>query len=339
MDKQDRVSAAQALYSRMLLAPQFGILVGLALLVVVFQLLSGNFFTQGELGGASTIAATIGIIGVGVTMLMISGEFDLSVGAVAAFVSIIMGDLIVLAHWNGLLAFLVAMACGAAIGAINGLITLQFKLPSFITTLGTYFVFDGLNYIITGGNTVDVFSQATLFDVLGGQPRGSPFAAPFFWMLGLGLLSTVVLSNTQFGNWILAAGSRGGTAARAIGVPVNRVKLINFILCSSLAGFAGITAFAQYGSTSGDLAFHYNLIAILASVLGGTSLFGGRGATYGTMIGACVLGVLNTGLVLVGVPGTWYTVIIGLILVGAVILNIRLERIGRLLAIGARRAG
>lgn len=322
---------------KLFLAPEFGIFLGLLVLVIVFQVLSGQFFSNGEITGATTTASTIGIIGIGVAFLMISGEFDLSVGAVAAFVSIIMAQLITTLSWPPVLALLAALTTGATIGLLNGLFTMWFNIPSFITTLGTYFVMDGINYIITGGFTIDVFGNGAFYSILGGQPRDLPFGAPFFWMLLMGLIGALVLGNMQYGNWTLASGSKGGAAAHAIGVPIRRVKLINFVVCSTLAGFAGCAALAQYGSTSSGFASNYNLLAIVAAVLGGCSLYGGRGSIIGTIIGACVLGVLETGLVLVGAPGTWYTVIIGGILVLAVIVNVRIDAIGNRLAVGIRR--
>lgn len=333
------VGLVQTMSVKLLLAPEFGIFIGLFILVLIFQGLSGRFFSVGEIGGASTMASTIGVIGVGVAFLMISGEFDLSVGAVAAFVSIIMGDLILKASWSPLPALLVALLCGMAIGLFNGVVTLMFNIPSFITTLGSYFMLNGINYIITGGYTVDVFGHGITWAILGGQPKGWPVAAPFLWMIVMGIVGMVVLSKTQYGNWVLAAGSKGGGSAKAVGVPVRRVKLINFAMCAFLAGLSGCLALAQYGSASSGFASQYNLLAIVAAVLGGTSLFGGKGSIGGTIVGACVLGVLDTGLVLVGAPGTWYTVFIGGILILAVIANVRLDRFGNLLAIGSRRSG
>lgn len=327
----------RSLSVRLSLAPEFGIFFALAALVAIFQILSGLFFSSGEISGATTTTSTIGIIGVGVALLMISGEFDLSVGAVAAFVPIIMGELIIGLAWNPFVAFLAAMACGAAIGLFNGAVTLLFNIPSFITTLGSYFMINGLNYIITGGYTIDIFGHGPLYAILGGQPTGWPISAPFIWMLVLGLAGAVLLSSTQYGNWIFAAGSKGGAAARAVGVPVRRVKMSNFVLCALLSGFAGCAALAQYGSTSSGFASNYNLVSIVAAVLGGTSLMGGRGSVYGTIIGACVLGVLETGLVLVGAPGTWYTVMIGGILVLAVVVNVRIDSIGNMLAVRSGR--
>ncbi len=318
--------------ANLLIQPEFGIFVGLVVLMIILQGVSHHFFSGGEISGASTVASTIGLIGIGVTFLMTSGEFDLSVGTVAAFDGIIMADLV---HRGlpPLLALLLALLCASAIGAFNGLVTIRFKIPSFITTLGTYFMVDGINYIVTGGYTVDVFGHGVVWRLLGDQPKGWPVAAPFVWLVILAVVAMVTLNHTRYGNWLQAAGSRGGASASAVGVPVKRVKLMNFLLCALLSGLAGCLSLAQNGSISGGFEQQLNLVVIVAAVLGGTSLFGGKGSVLGTFIGACVLGVLDTGLVLVGVPGTWYTVAIGAILIVAVVVNVRLEGLGNNLAI------
>jgi simple sugar transport system permease protein len=134
-----------------------------------------------------------------------------------------------------------------------------------------------------------------------------------------------VLARTSYGNWTYASGGRAGVA-RAMGVPARYVKLGNFVLCSFLAGFAGCAQYAQLGIVSSGFGENYNLISIVAAVLGGASLFGVIGSIPGTVIGALILGVLETGLVLIGAPSSWYTSFIGVILIVAVIANSRLSR-------------
>lgn len=296
-------------------------------MATIFELMSGKFLTADQMAGVTNIAAAVGTIGVGVAFLMISGEFDLSVGAMYAFIPIVTGKLIVEFHWTPWLAFATGMAVALAFGLGHGIITTVLRIPSFITTLGTLFVLTGLDYLITGGYPIDFFEKNSLFTVLGHQFGSTgAFAAPFVWMLGIALMLWLVLTCTRYGNWTYAAGSRAGVA-RAMGVPVRRVKTANFMIASGLAGFAGIAQFAQLGSISAGFGQDYNLLAIVAAVLGGTSLFGVIGSIPGTVLGALILASLQTGLVLVGAPGQWYTSMIGIILLFVVILNVRLENV------------
>jgi simple sugar transport system permease protein len=146
------------------------------------------------------------------------------------------------------------------------------------------------------------------------------------WFIGITCLMWLILERTGYGNWVSAAGGPPGVA-RAMGVPAKRVKMTNFVVCSVLAAFAGCAQFASYGAASATDGQDYELLAIVATVIGGTSLFGVTGTLIGTFIGALILALLQTGLLLVGVPGSWYTPVIGAILVLAVILNVRLSKV------------
>jgi simple sugar transport system permease protein len=146
------------------------------------------------------------------------------------------------------------------------------------------------------------------------------------WFVGLTVLLWYVLERTGYGNWSAAAGGRAGVA-RAMGVPTKRVKLINFMICSSFAALSGIMQFASYGAASAQDGQDYELFAIVAAVIGGTSLFGVTGTVIGAFIGALILGMLQAGLILIGVPGSWYQPLIGVILVIAVIVNVRLSNL------------
>lgn len=313
----------------------FGALAGLVVLVGIFQAMSGLFLTAGEMRGMSLVASEIGLIGVGVAFLMISGEFDLSVGAMYAFAPIVLAELLVQLGWNEWLAFAAVMTLAASVGVLHGFIVTRLNIPSLITTLATLFVLGGLSYYITGGLPIPYFNRTPFTTMLGGNIAGTPFAAPFAWMLLFGLVFWVILGFTRYGSWTSAAGARGGVA-RALGVPTRLVKTVNFALCSTLAGFAGCTAFAQLGSVDPNFGTDANLLAIVAAVLGGTSLFGVEGSIAGTVFGALLLGSLSTGLVLVGAPGSWYTALIGVILLLAVLLNERLDHVSVYLSRRAR---
>lgn len=336
-ESQGRNQGYIALASRLIGARAFGAIAVIVVLCAIFQGLSGEFLTASEFSGIFIVAAPLAITGVGVAFLMISGEFDLSVGAMYAMMPIVMGELIDKAGWNIWAAFLVSILLPLAFGILHGAITTRTGIPSFITTLGSYFLLTGAAFVVTGGYPVLDMKHSALFFLLGGSFGSSGFSMLIVWMLVFTGLLAVVLNFTAFGNWVFAAGGRAGIG-RALGVPIARVKTINFVICSLLAGFAGVATFANLGSAAPGSGSTINLLAIVAAVLGGTSLFGIEGSIIGTMFGAIILGVLDTGLVLVGAPGDLYEAMIGAILILAVLANVRLNRLSALLArVGAIR--
>lgn len=311
---------------RLLRRRELGPLLGLGILLVIFGTMSGNLFSTQEISAVTSLTASIGTVAIGVTFLMISGEFDLSVGATFALAAVVFGKLLGQHHWNDWGALVTVLAIAAGIGLVNGLITTQFGIPSFITTLASLLVIQGLDLVVSGGNTILFFGHSVVRSALGGALGISSLAAPVAWFIGLAVVMWFVLERTSYGNWSSAAGGRAGVA-RAMGVPTKRVKTINFVVSSMLAAFAGIAQFASFGAASANDGQDYELFAIVAAVIGGTSLFGVTGTLIGTFIGALILSVLQTGLLLVGVPGSWYTPLTGVILVLAVILNVRLGRL------------
>lgn len=323
--------------SRLLGARSFGAVGVIVVLCLIFQALSGQFFTSSEFAGIFTVSAPLGITGAGVAFLMISGEFDLSVGSMYAMMPIIMGELIDKASWGILPAFIVSLLLPIFFGILHGAITTRTGIPSFITTLGSYFILTGAAFVITGGYPVLSTQHSFLMSTFGGSFGSSGFSMPVIWMAIFVVILAVVLNYTPYGNWVFAAGGRAGIG-RALGVPVKRVKTMNFCICAMLAGFAGVTAFANLGSAAPGSGQTLNLLAIVAAVLGGTSLFGIEGSIIGTMFGAIILGILDTGLVLVGAPGDLYEAMIGAILIIAVLVNVRLGRFSQFLArVGAVR--
>jgi simple sugar transport system permease protein len=314
---------------------ELGPLVGLAVLALIFQIFSrGLFFSPDVISASTSLAASVGTIGVGVTLLMISGEFDLSVSAVYAFTPIMAAQLMV-GGVNEVVAFGAAIGMTAAIGLVNGLVTTRLHVPSFITTLGSLLALTGINFVWTGGAPIPLNDKGVLFSLLGDPIARSLIFFPVAWMLVLGGLIWFVLERTRYGNWTFAAGGRAGVA-RSMGVPDWQVKTTNFVLCSVIAGFAGCTQFAQLSEVSAGFGENFNLLAIVAAVIGGASLFGVIGSVPGTIVGALILGSLQTGLVLVGAPSSYYTAFIGLILILVVVANIQLERYSSLRAARGR---
>ena len=315
-----------ALVEGLLRRREFGPLVGLVVLILVFGNMSSHLWSRQQLNGITSLSASIGIVAVGVTFLMISGEFDLSVGAVFAISAVLFGKFIDNYGMSPWLAFPAMLALAACIGLVNGLVTTRFGIPSFITTLATLLVVQGVDLVISGGNTILYFGHNPLMNALGGTIPHTTLEYRVLWFIGLTAVLWFVLERTAYGNWSSSSGGRAGVA-RAMGVRTRRVKTTNFVICSCCAALSGMLQFASYGAASAQDGQDYELLAIVAAVIGGTSLFGVTGTVIGTFIGALILGMLQAGLILVGVPGDWYEPLIGVILVVAVIVNVRLSKL------------
>jgi simple sugar transport system permease protein len=316
-----RASAAFSRYR------ELGPALGLLAVVLFFTLQTPNFWSPQTMTAVSTIASTVGIVAIGVTMLMISGEFDLSVGQNFAFTPIVWAILFVSNDMNEWVALAIALALAAGVGLVNGFVTTVFRIPSFITTLGMFFVLQGLNNLLISGHQLIFFEPSLAMDVLGAKVGTGPFYMPLLWMFAIAAVVSFVLTRTRYGNWTFATGGKAGPA-KAMGVPTARVKRINFVLASFLAGLAGCMQFAYLRGVTQAQGQNYELLAITAAVLGGTSLFGGTGTIWGSIIGAFLLSTIQIGLVLIGVPGSFYVTFIGIMLVLVVISNVRLGRFG-----------
>ena len=301
--------------------------IGLIAVVLFFSAQTLSFWSPLTMTAISTIASTIGIVAVGVTMLMIAGEFDLSVGQNFAFVPIVWAILFVTNDWNEWLALAVALGLAVVVGLVNGYVTTVFGIPSFITTLGMFFVLQGLNNLLISGHQLIMFDPSAAMTLLGARIGTTPFYMPLVWMFLIAFIFWFVLTRLQYGNWTFATGGKVGPA-KAMGVPTARVKRINFVMSALLAGLAGCMQFAYLGGVTQAQGQNYELLAITAAVLGGTSLFGGTGTIWGSIIGAFLLQAIQIGLVLIGVPGSFYVTFIGVMLVVVVIANVRLGRFG-----------
>lgn len=318
-----------------LVSRELGPLVGLLIVITWFQVGSGGLFLSPlVLGNVVTVAAALAIIGTGVTLLIISGEFDLSVGTMFAFAPVVFGLLWTEHGVPAPVAFGVAILAAAAIGALNGLLVVRLKLPSFIATLGTFYALAGINLVLTLGVSTQM-PPSLIREVLGGKVFGSGVTMTIVWAVVIVSFFAFVLGKTRFGNWVFATGGRAGVA-RAMGVPERRVRYSLFILCSVLAAFAGCIVFARLGTVTGTTGFEYNLLAIVTAVVGGTSLYGATGTVVGTVIGAALVSSIQPGLLVIGAGGTWYQAVIGAVLVIAVLFSIRFERF-RAARIGVHR--
>ena len=311
-----------------------------------------------------------GIIVLTVVMLMINGEFDLSVGAILAMGGYIFGTLSVGdttlfslvrigAPLPPLLALVIALAGCAALGAVNGLIVTTARIPSFIATLGTLFIFLWLVSLYSGNQSFEAtreeMQRASLYLLVSGRLRDfiDGIAGPLgnlrvsvFWMVALALVMQVVLTRTRFGNQIFAVGGNV-QAAKAQGINVRRIKISGFALTGTFAGIAGVVLFSQFGRVQGNSGMQQELFAIAAAVVGGTLLTGGYGSVIGGLVGILTISTLRSGVVLLSTPiqnsfigeipviGIYlvrltasdnFLTIVGLTIVGAAVLNSFIRR-------------
>lgn len=321
------------LFKTYLEKPELAGLILLVALILLFQFRSnGVFLSYDNVRGMLGILPEMGLVAIGVTILMIAGEFDLSVGSVFALMPMSMAVLMV--HGAPFpLAMLAGLLLCAAIGLINGFVTIRFEIPSFITTLGMLFIARSLTIVISGGfpPLLPDDLPTNLFTAFVGP--GNMFRMSLFWFVGIAILLTLMLSATNFGNWIKATGGFHPAAA-AMGIPTARVKMICFMLCSMLAGFAGMIQVMRLGSPLPSIGEGMELQAVAAAVIGGTALAGGIGTVVGGIIGAALIRVIDNGLVLSQVDANWFKFAIGFLTIFAVIANAWMRKRARSIKVG-----
>jgi len=313
----------KATLSDLLRIKEFGAIVGVIVFLVLFSFLSNRFLTAENVFNTLTMAAELGIISIGVAMLIISGEFDLSVGSVFAVAPMTFATM-VNAKYNPYLSLIVSLMVCAGIGLVNGTVTLKTGIPSFITTLGMMMFWRGILLAITGGFPIILSRRVDMLQYLGGRVHGG-LRYSAIWFVVLAFVFWVVLEKTRFGNWVFATGGNLG-AARALGIATTRVKLVNFIFSSVLAGFAGLTTFARFKLVDPTFGQELELEAIASAVMGGTLLTGGYGSVVGASVGAFMISMVRNGLVLAGAPAYWYRAFIGVILIVAAVINARIRK-------------
>ena len=309
-------------------------LVALALLVVVFSSLSPAFLTQGNLVMLAKHVALNAILALGMTLVVLSGGIDLSVGSIAGLAGMTAGWLLheglvlrplgVVVYFSVPSVIVIGLGVGLAVGALNGLLVVRARVAPFIATLGTAYVARGAALLLSGGATFpNLAGRADLgntgFALLGtGTLLRLP--APIWIMAVLGIGFAFVAARTPFGRRVYAVGDNERAAA-LVGIRVARVKLAVYSISGLCAALTGLIIASQLQAAHPATGETFELSAIAAVVLGGTSLSGGRGSIGGTLVGAFVIGVLNDGLVLLGVSEFWQIVIKGVVIVAAVVVD------------------
>ncbi|GAA6177801.1 ABC transporter permease [Sulfitobacter pacificus] len=345
-----------------LIRPELGGIVGTVAVFVFFALFaadSGMFNSQGVMNW-SQVSAQFMIIAVGACLLMIAGEFDLSVGSMIGFSGMMIAIFSVTMGWPVWLAIIVTFILALIVGAINGIIVVRTGLPSFIVTLATLFILRGftiyLPQTIERKTIIGGVSDAAQGDWLAALFGGKILTGLFQWFGDVGLIATfergsregqpvvdgipmlivwaillvvvghVLLTKTTFGNWIFASGG-DAEAARNSGVPVNKVKISMFMCTAFCATVFATCQVMEFGSAGADRGLLKEFEAIIAVVIGGALLTGGYGSVLGAALGALIFGVVQQGLFFAGVESSLFRVFLGVILLFAVILNTYIRRI------------
>ncbi|GAC90578.1 ribose ABC transporter permease [Anoxybacillus flavithermus NBRC 109594] len=301
---------------------KLGPLVGLLLLCIVLTFLSDSFFTLDNWLNILRQVSINALIAFGMTFVILTGGIDLSVGSVLALSSAFAAGLMA-NGMNGIFAMMIGISAGLAMGALNGVIITKGRVAPFIATLATMTIFRGATLVYTEGRPITGFSDELTFQMIGrGYFLGIP--VPVVLMLVAYVLLYVVLKKTTFGRHTYAIGGNE-EATRLSGIRVDRLKIWIYSLTGGLAALAGLILTSRLNSAQPTAGTAYELDAIAAVVLGGTSLSGGRGWIFGTLIGALIIGVLNNGLNLLNVSSFYQQVIKGVVILLAVILDRRKE--------------
>lgn len=296
--------------------------------LAVFAALSSNFLSTGNLSNILAFTPEMGMIALGMTLLITSGEFDLSVGSVFGFAPIVMWTLY---NEGGVpleIGIVIALVVAVAIGFVNGAFVTRLRVPSFLVTLGMMMTVRGLALYTTSGFPQRTWrADSLLMDVIVGTFYIGDFRvyASLLWFLGIALVLAYVLTQTKIGNWIQAIGDNAN-AARARGVRVAATKTWLFVLTAFLAAYAGITSSIRVAAANPNSGTGYELEVIAMVVIGGTALAGGRGTIIGTVLGVFMLRIMRNGIVLIGVPGLAYNIFVGATILIMMALQSYLER-------------
>ncbi|WP_302199878.1 ABC transporter permease [uncultured Gemmiger sp.] len=294
---------------------RFGVLVVFVLLFAVSCMLSDRFLQTSNLFNILRQISMFGILSVGMTFVIVSGGIDLSVGSIIALVCVITANMV---NDHGIIpAILVALLVGALVGLINGVGIAYGKLQPFIMTLGTMYMASGAASIYTNGTPISIKGN---FSKIGNSMLFNTIPLPAIYFIVILIAAYLVMRNTRFGRHVYSIGSNK-EATRLAGVDVKKVTLSVYILSGVLAAVTGIIFAAQMASGSPVAGEGYEMNAITAAVVGGTSMSGGKGNLLGTFLGAVIMGILSNIMNLCGVSSYWQTVLTGLILVVAILVR------------------
>ena len=304
--------------------PEMGSFIGLIAVFVFFSIFGGaNFLTTGGAASWLNVAAELGIIALPVGLLMIAGHLDLSVGSVLPASSMTIAIVSGFYQAPIIIGVLAALGLGLSIGFINGLLVVRTKLPSFVVTLATLFAVAGLtlglSVILTGSTSVALKSGPVVKYLLGNYVGGK-FQITIFWWIAATLIVGFILHFARYGNWIFAMGG-DSVSARNAGIPTNRLTVALFMSSGLCAAFVGLSQAILYNSAQVSAGQSFIFNSIIAVVIGGVLLTGGYGSAVGIVLGTLTFSIVNQGIYYTGFDANWASLIIGVLLLAAVLMN------------------
>lgn len=310
--------------------PELASLLGLVLVFALFMAVAPAFRSWDAMATTLYASSTMGIVALAVGLLMIGDEFDLSSGVAVTTAALAATMLNYNLHLNSWVGALISLAISLTIGALNGVLVTRTGIPSFLITLAAFFMLQGLNLAVTKLVTGQV-ATPSISNMEGFDSARALFSSSFsvggvsirvtvLWWLLFVAIASFVLFKTTFGNWIFAVGG-DEDAARASGVPVARVKIILFMLVGFAAWFVGMHTLFAFDSVQAGQGVGNEFLYIIAAVIGGCSMNGGRGTAIGTAIGALIFGMANQGIVYAGWNPDWFKFFLGAMLLFAVLSN------------------
>jgi len=315
--------------ARILRRPEIGALLAAVVIAIFFWTQNHLFLRLDGISNWTDVASTIGIPSVAVALLMIGGEFDLSAGVMTGSAGLMMGVLATKLDMNVWLAIVLTLIAASGVGFLNGYMVMRTKLPSFIVTLATFFILQGVNLGVTKAITNQVLvsgiDTAKGYDSANKLFGGSfwhphDFRVTVLWWIVITVLGQWTLTRTRFGNWIFGVGG-DADAARNVGVPVHRVKIMLFTMTSFVCALTGIMIALRLASTQAGQGVGDEFQFIIAAVVGGCVLTGGFGSAVGASLGATIIGMAFIGIQFSGWNTDWRYLFLGVILLGAVLVN------------------
>ncbi|MGJ5892597.1 ABC transporter permease [Streptomyces niveiscabiei] len=333
-DKDGR-TAERPVVVRVLARPEVGVFLGAAAVFVFFLITAPTLRDGGSMATVLYQSSTIGIMALPVALLMIGGEFDLSSGVAvisSALTASMLSYQLTMNVWAGVV---VALIVSLAVGFFNGWMVVKTGLPSFLVTLGTFLILQGVNLAVTKLVTDNVATD-DISDMDGFDQARKVFASSFgvggvqvkitvVWWVVFAALATWVLLRTKFGNWVFAVGGNK-ESARAVGVPVNFTKITLFMAVGFGAWFIGMHNLFSFNTVQSGEGVGQELIYIAAAVIGGCLLTGGSGSAIGPVFGAFMFGMVQQGIVYAGWNPDWFKAFLGVMLLGAVLINLWIQR-------------
>jgi len=335
--KENNLKHRGSFFSSLTKRPEFGSLVGLIVLWTFFSIAANKngFNSLIIFKSILNLSVSIGVIAVVATLLLISGEFDISVGSMVGATSVLLAACIVVWGLPLWLSLIITFAFALLYGFIQGIIVVKTKIPSLIVTLGGLFFLRGLTYgsakslvkrgIISGVNKG--LQDNLLFKIFGGGIFDFPTS--IVWWIVVAALAYFILRKTRFGNWIFATGGNE-LAAKALGVPTDRVKIILFMATAAVVALISSSQTLMLGSADTLRGTLREMEVIITIVIGGTLISGGYGSPIGTFLGCLTLGLLRQGIYMLDVPSEWYQAVLGIVLIVAVLINRTGQRLEKL---------